>query len=381
MHRAVVCGFHLLVLVLVLLPAPAARAEEEAAARAQQVTKLRLLAREMLDRIDADPDADALRSLLRLRGELDRLRDRALVAIFHPVAPELRASAHPTAVLLQQIVERRVRAVRAVYEDPTNVMLPQTSGVREALRYLERLFADLERLGDPAPLLRAHAGVLPQLWYRRDITVRDVHETQAEAEEQDFDRWVDGFYNEARKADCTPAAHEQVRLLNAYRRLMAYTARVEARAPVHAGMQEPALLKALDEAVLADRRPIRALRIDKRLVAAAEGHAQAMAAGGFLSHVTPPAHAEPGRRSPADRIAHAGYEAVGMAENLAAGARTAAAAHGMWLLHRAKHQILLGPWSDVGVGHVEDRWVLVLAHGDGGPQTKQPDTKPRRGSR
>ena len=371
----------LLAALLLLLPLSVARAgEEDPAKRAQLASKLRLFVRECLDKADADKEIAALRSLERLRDELDHRRDRALIAIFHPVASALRNASDPTLQALQRIVERRVEAVREVWRDPRVATLSQESGIRETLRYLGRLFQDLERLGDEAPRLRAHAGVLPLYWYRREITVRDFYWTHEEETRQDYDAWVVGFYNEAHIADCSAEAREQIRLLNAYRRMIGYSASVKTDTPIQAGMDEVALLKTLAAATLVDRKPIHALRIDKRLVAAAEGHARGMADGGYFSHMTPEHLGQAGTRSPAERIARAGYGATAMSENIAAGAKTAAQAHALWLLHRTKHQILLGPWSDVGVAHTKDRWVQNFGAGDGGPQKKQPDVKPRRGS-
>ncbi len=371
----------ILFVTVLLLPAASANAREETAVeKAHAVAHLRMLAREALDKLDADPLAQRLRSLGRVRDELDRCRDRALVAIFHPVDRKTLAPNSKAAQALQKIVDRRVAVVRTLWDQAEAVVLPQSAEIGQRLRLLGRLFDDLKRRGDDAPKLRAAAGPLPLFWYMRSVGIRDYHRSAAEVLTQHYDGWVIGVYNEARSAECPARAREQIRYVNRYRQMLGQSVRVRAAGALKTGMDEAAIVKLLDTATIIQRLPLHALRIDSRLRAAAQSHAQTMKAGGFFSHMTPTSVPASTGRSPADRINAAGYKAQTSTEILSAGGASAAATVLMWQRARAQHQILLASGADVGAGHAGRFDVFVIASGDGGPQAVQQDLKPRRGS-
>lgn len=368
------------VLLLVLPFTPAVAGDEEPAETAKQIKKLRGLAREVLDKIEADPNIHALRSLGRLRDELDHRRDRALMALYYPVDTDLVPRVGKTRQILAKIVARRVAAVAEIWDEKRAVVLPQESGIGQQLRFLGRVIADLEKLGDAAPRLREAAGVLPIYWYRTDVGIRDFYRTKQETKDQQYDRWVMEIYNAAREADIDAEARRQVHLTNAYRRMIAYIVHVKAGTAITAEMDETAILNALDTGTITKRTPIRAMRIDKRLVASAKSHARSMSQGRYFSHMVPNSVTTHTGRSPGDRMRAAGYKGKAMSENLAAGAKQAVNAHHIWRHSAAQHRNLLAPWADIGVAAHENRWVQNFATGDGGPQTVQPDLTPRRGS-
>ncbi len=370
----------IVLLVILLVPGAASAGDPDAIEKAGLITKLRLLARERLDEIDAHPGIHALRSLGRLRDELDRRRDRALVAIFHPVDPAEVPQGSTTARTLQRIVDRRVAAVREIWDDPRVATLEPQSGIGETLRSLQRLIDDLERLGESAGDLRAHAGILPLYWYVREVGIRDYFRSEEESRKQQYDLWVADFYNEENRGDWAPEAREMARVTNDYRRMLGFTVRVRPAALLRADMEEADIVRALDAAVVEKRTPIRALRVESRLGRAARAHARSMTEGGFFSHVVPAEVAVDTGRTPAQRMAAVGYQATGLAENLARAGSNPGAVLGLWQRARSKHQSLLGVWSDIGVAHVDGRWVHLLAIGDGGPLEVTQDAKPRRGN-
>ncbi|WP_143342727.1 CAP domain-containing protein, partial [Crossiella equi] len=106
----------------------------------------------------------------------------------------------------------------------------------------------------------------------------------------------------------------------------------------------------------APRAGCRSLRVDERLVAAAQRHAADMASRGYFSHTAPDG------TSFVDRARSAGYPAPG-GENIARGQRTAEKVMESWMGssgHRAN--ILNCSFVAIGVGHDArgPHWVQVF---------------------
>jgi uncharacterized protein YkwD len=96
-----------------------------------------------------------------------------------------------------------------------------------------------------------------------------------------------------------------------------------------------------------------ALRMDDTLTAAAQGHAEDMAAEGYFSHSSQDG------RSPFDRMTAAGYDYRAAGENIARGQPDADAVMAAWMDSPGHRQNILNcDFEDLGVGYVQ---------GSGGP--------------
>ena len=107
---------------------------------------------------------------------------------------------------------------------------------------------------------------------------------------------------------------------------------------------------------------LRALRIDPRLVEAAQGHADEMRRLDYFAHESP----TPGRESPRQRADLARFDGRGVGENIVAGTGAALEAHRAWLASPGHHRnIVVADWDAIGVAHSGDRGVQVF--GDSRP--------------
>jgi uncharacterized protein YkwD len=108
------------------------------------------------------------------------------------------------------------------------------------------------------------------------------------------------------------------------------------------------------------RHGLRHLTIDIRLAAAAQGHCEDMVRRSFF------AHDNPNGLRPHDRVAATGYQYRMVAENIAAGQRSAVAVVDSWMKsvgHRAN--ILNDDLEHIGIGRAEGGkygiyWVQVF---------------------
>ncbi len=97
------------------------------------------------------------------------------------------------------------------------------------------------------------------------------------------------------------------------------------------------------------------LALNGSLQAAAQAHAEDMAARGYFDHRSPEG------QSHADRARAAGYRYCLLAENIAYGQPSEASVHSGWMNspdHRANS---MNPRvNEYGLGHAGDKWVLLL---------------------
>ncbi len=92
-----------------------------------------------------------------------------------------------------------------------------------------------------------------------------------------------------------------------------------------------------------------------QLQRAAQAHADDMARRGYFSHQTQ------GGGNAGTRIAAAGYQACGYAENIAQGQQSHAEVFAAWQSSRGHLSNMLGQsYTDYGLGRAGDTWVLVL---------------------
>lgn len=105
----------------------------------------------------------------------------------------------------------------------------------------------------------------------------------------------------------------------------------------------PCLLLDAHNAIRAEQK-LRSLEWDDRLAAAAQAHADHMAAVRTLSHE------EVGDGGPWRRIQESGYRSCEAAENIAAGQATEGEVMASWMGDAWHREAVLGPFRDMGAG-------------------------------
>ena len=119
------------------------------------------------------------------------------------------------------------------------------------------------------------------------------------------------------------------------------------------------------------RRGLGALRVDDRLVRAAQGHADDMARRRRM------AHRGSDCSSPFRRMERAGYRYGRAAENVAAGQETLEELMSDWMRSPGHRRNILGPYTEIGTGYATDAagtpyWCVTFG-------TPFPATGPARG--
>lgn len=100
-----------------------------------------------------------------------------------------------------------------------------------------------------------------------------------------------------------------------------------------------------------------ALRIDLRLVAAAQGHSSEMTRLGYFSHNSP----DETRRTPFKRAKLEGFDGTMTGENIAKGYSGPQAVHRGWCTSPGHHRNILAPeWDCMGVAPDADHWTQVF---------------------
>jgi len=297
--------------------------------------------------VQAGTTVDDLAELGTRREELDRLRANALELIrdteryFYPSkTPDVsveRARLYPE---VRREVERRVAAVRAIWQGRVGVDIPD--GVRAAaleLVWIERVAAAFSfDLTWPVGLPR---WVLGMAETSERIDLGNFAWTAVQAGSWRHDRAVKEFnesrWQERRVGEGSPGGSpdgvvapesprpiecEQVRITNEYRRMMGECA----------------------------------LAWSEALQRAAHDHSQYMATRSVLTHST----GLPGRETAAARMRSAGYR-FGRAENIYFGPGGALAAHVLWLGSSAHHRALLDPdLRGMASAEVDGYWTQSL---------------------
>ena len=113
------------------------------------------------------------------------------------------------------------------------------------------------------------------------------------------------------------------------------------------------VLNALNEFRQANGRS--ALRLDRQLNAAAQAHSDDMASRRVMSH------SGANGSQPADRVTAAGYDWSRVAENVAAGQRSAAEVVKAWANSPGHRANMLSDVTDVGIGVNSNYWTMNLA--------------------
>jgi hypothetical protein len=188
-------------------------------------------------------------------------------------------------------------------------------------------------------------------------------------------------YNPARREVADDREWNQVRITNEYRMMMGYTAIVQPGGASYDAIDKESVVKILDAATITKVSPLRALRIDNRLVKAARGHSIDMGKRGFFAHEAPanPATGE-GPTGPAERMRKQGYNGFGFSENIAT-ASDPMTAHVMWCHSSGHHRNILSGWTDLGSGVAGKGFTQNFGTGGGARPEIYPDTTIRDRSR
>ena len=342
---------------------------------AKHLVAVREEAGKLVELVAKDPAFKALEKLRARRDELDRRRAHALLAIFNethwPYPHNDPATARAYDLVTEEVM-RRWRAVQEVWNETLKVPAPKGEALEKAVARHAAIVAELMAKGlDTATLT---AAMDPYALYvgAGVLTIRSFYRTTDERDLLAYNRWVMEVYNPSRLAVATDAEREQIRITNDYRTMMGWAFRVQPGPDAYASIEPKTLDAILGKAVETARQPLRAVRIDDRLVASARAHSRDMATRGYFAHEAPanPATGEPAT-SPFDRMQKAGYMGAGMSENIA-GAGGPMDAHLMWLRSSGHHRNIVSDWADMGVGFAGP-WTQNFGVGGGAP-TELPGT-------
>lgn len=351
------------------------RAGLERARAAERAEALGQRARDLLAQVAKLPPFQRLARLEEARAELDRRRTYALLAIFnttHYPYPADKAALPYRAV--QEEVDRRVAAVRELYEkDTTRVRVEREGRLAKVLEEWDAVLAELKALREDTTAL---AGAMERhtQYLGHALDLRTYFRDRDERDLLAYNRWVMEAYNPARTEYAQPPELQQVAITNAYRALLGYTAVVEPGPAPYESITKDNVVAVLDAGRVVRVVPLRAVRVDNRLCQAAREHSLDMAARGFFAHEAPanPRTGE-GPTAPHDRMRRAGYHGYGYSENIA-GAPDPLTAHQRWCHSSGHHRNILSVWTDLGVGAAGNRWTQNFASGGGAPAEVAPDT-------
>ncbi len=354
----------------------------ERAVEAERLASLRGEATTLLAHLAAEAPWKRIQKVLDLRTRLDVARRVALLAIFnetHYPYPYNAASKEYQAV--QAEVARRVAAVEAIWNDDTSARVQRSGSLGRRLDRLERAIRELDAAKALPDDLRAASWPFLAYASSEALTVRTIFLDEDERARFAYDTWVRDVYNPARREVADAVETEQVAITNEYRRMIGFTASVQPGPKPYEGITSDTARAVLDEATLLRTAPLRAVRIDNRLVLAARDHSGDMMRRGYFSHFAPPnPETGAGTTAPHDRMAARGYAGWAMSENIALNT-SALNAHRSWCTSSGHHRNILSPWEDLGVGHVAKRWTQNFGSGGGARPEIAPTTDVVEGAR
>lgn len=264
--------------------------------------------------IRADGALAKLGKLRKRKDELDDARKFALDLIFdeqkyfYPYRGVGRDGEYQK---VQQEVDRRVEAVREIWEEKLVVSVRADAELEKALKQfdeavlgLRRCLVDVDEKAAEVEFLRSYLG--------QKFTLATFYRTPEERELLGYTREVMAW-NPTVKGNITEIEREQVRVTNDYR-------------------------------IMFGRWP---LRLVEKCVLSSRGHCEEMSKLGYFGHFSP----TPGRKTPWDRMRLQGYE-YGVSENIIQGQTNPQGAHDGWCHSSGHHRnILMPPWTEMGTGH------------------------------
>jgi uncharacterized protein YkwD len=314
---------------------------------AEAIAKVRDRQKGLVRRLHETQIVRSLDRLRALRAELDKARAHALELIFDEAAyfyPYQDRMGEYTPVQME--VDRRVEAVRRIWEDKTRLRTKADSGTLQILRDYDLAEKEARALGgEPGSLERDVERV--RLYLDRDLDVRTYFTDAADLEGIEYSAGV-MRENLARKAVADESEARQVEVTNEYR-------------------------------VMFGRRAV--LLADK-LVLSARAHGDDMSRGGFFAHENRRLlDMKPGEKVPKQacgcssdglipgcghgpdgRIRNQGYEFVACGENIHMGSGDPEGAHRGWCHSSGHHRnILQSAWKEMGTGRVGRYWTQNFA--------------------
>jgi len=317
----------------------------------ERITFLRAEAARILALVAKEGAFKKLSKLKAMRTELDKRRKYALRAIFnttHYPYPYSKGSMAYHAV--QQDVDRRTARVRELWDDPIRVTVKRAGTLAKHLDAWDLVIAELKAKDVDVENLEAR--VRPYALYvtGEPLGIRDFYRSESERDWFAYSRWVMTAYNPARVEYASESERKQVRVTNEYRMMIGFTAAVNPGPAPYDSITKDNVVQILDQAKVVKLSPLRAVRIDTRLVKSARGHSEDMARRGYFAHQAPPDPAlGKGATGPADRMMAQGYQGFGYSENIAMSA-SPTQAHVMWIHSSGHHRNILSGWVDMGSG-------------------------------
>lgn len=271
------------------------------------------------ERVARNPNLRQFLELAADRRELDTAREQALALIFDeeryfypynpPECPPDKAAKYAA---VQREVDQRVQAVREIWERPRRARIGEALG---------QLLADVAWLREQSGLAQCNLSAPPEklafaefLAAGGEIGVAQFAWDAAERKALDLNQRIEARNERlwdalarARPAPDVPGHDEaeQVRVTNAYRRMLGRSA----------------------------------LAWNPKLQFAAQGHSEYMANTGDFGHFE---QGDPARRTPQDRMQLAGYR-QGVSENCSMGRGDPKSAHEGWTHSSGHHRNLLMP--------------------------------------
>ncbi len=343
----------------------------------ERIAFLRTEADRTLALVAKDPAFKRLGKLQAMRDELDKRRRHALTAIFNTVHYPYPYAKNGRYYAVQGEIDKRVKHAKEIWDDPYSVKIKRDGKLG---KYLATWDAAIQELGikevDTTDLVKKMAS------YARYVTgeainIRTYYRSDAEKEWFAYNHWVMTQYNPARTEVATVSERRQVQVTNEYRMLLGYTATVTPGSAPYESITKDNVVTVLNQAVLEKTMPLRAVRIDNRLVMAARLHSEDMSKRGYFAHQAPPNPATgEGATGPGHRIGKQGYRGFGASENIAMSA-SPDQAHMMWIHSSGHHRNILSGWSDLGSGVGGRNFTQNFGTGGGARPEIQPDTEIR----
>jgi uncharacterized protein YkwD len=309
---------------------------------AEAITKLRDRQATIVRHLHESQLVRSLDRMRAIRAELDKARTYALdlifdeVKYFYPYRDRMGEYAP-----VQMEVDKRVEAVRKVWDDKTRLRAKPDSGIAAMLKDFDESAKQLRGFGaEPAAPEKEVEDL--RRYFDRDLDVRSYFVDAADLALQEYNQGV-LRENEKRKSVADEAERKQVEITNEYR-------------------------------VMFGRR---ALLIADKLVLSARAHCDDMSRGGFFDHFNQKLlNMKPGEKVPKQacgcssdalipgcthgpdaRIRAQGYEFVACSENIEEGSGDPEGAHKGWIHSSGHHRnILQTAWKDMGTGRVGKYW-------------------------
>lgn len=344
----------------------------------ERIAFLRTDAKRVLASVAKDGSFKKLQKLKDLRKELDVRRAYALRAIFnttHYPYPYSKGSQNYQAV--QKEIDRRTASVKEIWDNPLKVRLKRAGPLAKHMDAWDLIISELKAKSVDVDDLEA--AMRPYSLYLIDepIGIRQFYKSTAEREWMAYNSWVMTAYNPARTEYARESERKQVQVTNEYRMMLGYTAAVTPGSAPYESITKDNVIAILDQARIDKLSPLRAVRIDNRLVEAARLHSEDMAMRGYFAHQAPPNPATGrGSTGPADRMMAIGYRGFGYSENIAMSA-SPTQAHVMWIHSSGHHRNILSGWTDLGSGVGGRNFTQNFASGGGARPEIQPDTEIR----